>query len=275
MKPRVLTGLALAALAATLTGCSWEYLIPISITETSDKIDLLMWVIIWITMIVFIGVEVVLVWFILKYRDMGDGRKPVYTHGSNKLEAIWTGIPVLILIVLAVWSENLLNAEIRAIPEKPDVRIKVTARQFNWNFEITESSGEQIDEASRPIVDTGMHSTETAEPDRHFPKEFISGYDNLTPLKIPVDRTTVFEITSLDVIHSFWVPEFRIKQDAMPGHVNRIWIRPNKTGLYPIVCAELCGNGHYRMAGRLEVVTGEEYDAWVAEQASGGSDELF
>lgn len=276
MKSRNWIRLGLLGLAAvTLSGCSWKYLLPDSISETSDKIDLLMWTMIWITTVVFIGVEVVLVWFILKYRDKGDGRVPVYTHGSNKLEAIWTIIPVLILIVLAVWSEHLLNNEVRRIPEKPDLLVKVTARQFNWNFEILATGGNAIDEASRPIIDTGTNSTESAEPARDFPKEFITGFDNLTPLKLPVDRVTVFEITSLDVIHSFWVPEWRIKQDAMPGHVNRIWVKPNKTGHYPVVCAELCGNGHFKMAGRIEVVSGEEFDAWVAEQASAGTEELF
>ncbi len=265
----------MGVIAATMSGCSWRYLVPEAITETAQKIDVLMWAIIWITMVVFIGVEVVLVWFALKYRDKGDGRVPVYTHGSNKLEFIWTIIPVLILIVLAVWSENLLNTEIRAIPDKPDVRIRVTARQFNWNFEVLENNGQPIEEKNRPIIDTGTNSTESAQPDREFPKEFVSGFDNLTPIKLPVNKVIVFEITSLDVIHAFWVPEWRIKQDALPGHINRIWVKPTKLGKYPVACAELCGNGHFKMAGRVEVVSEEDFNAWVASQASTGAEESF
>ncbi len=261
---------ALAIMA--LPGCSWHYLMPDVISETGRKIDQQLWALIWITMIVFVGVEFVLVYFALKYRDKGDGRVPVYTHGSNKLEFIWTIIPVLIFITLAIWSEHLLNTEIRKIPEKPDLTVRVTARQFNWNFEVLQNKGTAIDEASRPIIDTGTNSTEDAQPEG---REFVQGFDNLTPMKIPVDRVTVFEITSLDVIHSFWVPQWRIKQDAMPGHINRIWVKPDKTGKYPVVCAELCGNGHFKMAGRIEVVPGEEFDAWVASQASSGSEELF
>jgi cytochrome c oxidase subunit 2 len=211
--------------------------LPENVSTFGEDIDSLFYIIFWITTIVFVVVQVALVAFLFKYRDR-PGRQAVYTHGNNTLEIAWTIAPSIILIVLALLSRaSWIEIKEQMPPSK--YRVETLAKQFNWDF-----------------VYPG--------PDGEFNTE-----DDLTienELHVPVNEVISVTLKSRDVIHSFFVPQLRLKQDAMPGRSIPMWFEATKPGRYEIPCAELCGFGHSGMKGWLTVHTPEDYAKWVKEK---------
>lgn len=156
-------------------------------------------------------------------------------HGSTKIEIIWTVIPLIVVLSLGIYSWKVLDKIEAAEPNS--MTIKVIGQQFAWNYQYPDF-GE--DENGDPIVRTGGD------------------------LVVPINKPLYFEMTSADVIHSFYVPAARVKRDVADGFTTRIRFRPEKLGRYPIVCAELCGIGHATMRGTLRVVSTAEFAKWVA-----------
>lgn len=230
--------LASASASALERWPTWMRL-PEGVSSYSGKIDGMFHLITWITGIVFVIVEGLLLFFVFRYRRK-EGRKAHYTHGNNRLEVIWTIIPALICVVLALLSRRTW-ADIKQNMPKDAMPIEITAEQFSWT-----------------IVYPG--------PDGRFgtADDIVS----LNQLHFPVGRPVVATLRSKDVIHSFFLPEFRVKQDAVPGMSTRIWFDGMRTGHWEIACAELCGLGHYRMKGFVTVETPEEFDKWLASQAA-------
>lgn len=250
--------LATAALAALLlSGCSGDVLgvLPESASTEADEVDQLIYLIIWVTGFTLVGVQAVLVWFLVRHRHK-EGVRAKYTHGNHAVEMVWTVVPALVLVLLAVYQADLWVRVKSAVPEdnRDPVTVQIFAKQFEWNFRYP-------------------------GPD----DEFGSDDDLVTTgnLVIPVDRPVNAEMRSMDVIHSFFLPNFRFKQDAVPGLKTPIWFRSNKLSAdrkpvkdrdgveqqldyWDIVCAELCGNAHTTMAARLYVVSAEDYAAWLA-----------
>jgi cytochrome c oxidase subunit 2 len=216
----------------------WLHL-PESVSTFGGKIDGLFWLITWITGVIFILVEVILVWFLFRYRHR-EGRKARYTHGNNRLEVIWTIIPAFICVVLALLSRRAW-AEIKQSLPSDAMAVEVTAEQFAWNIRY-------------PGPDGKLNS-----PD---------DLTTLNQLHVPVGRPVVVSLRSKDVIHSFFLPEFRVKQDAVPGMTTRIWFEATRVGNWEIACAELCGLGHYRMKGFITVDSPEDFQKWLSEQAA-------
>ncbi len=211
--------------------------LPENISTYGGDIDYLFKLIFVITTIVFFAVQIALVVFLFKYRAQ-PGRKATYTHGNNVLEIGWTIAPSIILVFLAVMSRATWD-EIRAEIPPVDVTVRVNAKQFNWD-----------------IIYPG--------PDGMFETE-----DDLTienELNVPVDKVVKLELTSKDVIHSFFIPVMRFKQDMMPGRQIDGWFKATKTGEFEIPCAELCGFGHSGMLGYLKVHSAQDYAAWVAKR---------
>jgi cytochrome c oxidase subunit 2 len=234
-------GLLLAAVLAFPAAASglpiWMKL-PEGVSTYSGRIDSLFWLILWITGIIFVVVELLLLFFLFRYRHR-EGRPARYTHGSNRLEVIWTIVPAVICVVLALLSRATW-ADIKQHLPKEAVQIEVTAEQFAWNIRY-------------------------AGPDNKFetPDDVLS----LNQLHFPVGKPVVVTLLSKDVIHSFFLPEFRVKQDAVPGLPTRIWFEGTRTGNWEIACAELCGLGHYRMKGFVTVETPEQFGKWLTDQA--------
>lgn len=211
--------------------------LPENIASYGGKIDSLFYLIFWITTIVFVLVQVTLVVFLVKYRHR-PGRKAQYTHGNGRLEIIWTTVPSVILVVLALLSRATWD-EIRAEMPPGDVFVQVTAKQFNWDFTYP-------------------------GPDGKFATE-----DDLTvenELHVPVDKVVRLTLQSRDVIHSLFIPNMRFKQDTLPGRRIEGWFKATKTGEFEIPCAELCGFGHSGMLGSLKVQSPTEYAAWTAQR---------
>jgi cytochrome c oxidase subunit 2 len=204
-------------------------------------------IIAWITMIVFFAVELLLVWFLIRYRAKA-GRKAKYTHGNNRMEVAWTAGTALIVVVLGVMSRGLwLDIKDPTHFPDPDLELIVTAKQFEWNVTYPGADGQ-------------------LETDDDFTVR--------NQLRVPVDSNIRITLRSEDVIHSFYVPEMRLKQDAVPGMDIPAWFQATTTGQYVIGCAELCGIQHYSMDASFYVHTAAEWQQWNAQQqraAAGGA----
>lgn len=211
---------------------------PESASSFGGEIDRLFWAIFWITGFFFLLVQAGLLFFVLKYRSRA-GRKASYVHGHTGLEVIWTVVPALILLVLTIASQKVWS-EIRSPRRMPKdaLHVEVLAEQFAWNIRY-------------PGPDQRMET-----PD---------DITTINELHLPVNRPALVSLKSKDVIHSFFVADFRVKQDAVPGLTTQVWFTPTKLGQYEIRCAELCGLGHYRMRGQVTVQPRRDFEAWLVE----------
>ena len=224
-----------------------NWLLDPSVSTFGPDIDRIYYIILVITGIVFLVTEFLLIYFLIKYRKRDD-RKAEYSHGSTKAEVLWTAVPFVILVALGlisipVWERIKDPAQ---IPEG-NYEILVSTRQFEW-------------EAFYPGAD-GELGTDT-------------DFSTLNRIHVPVNRPVTLLLESEDVIHSFWVPAFRLKQDAVPGMTIPVWFEITEPGEYELGCAELCGIGHYRMDGMVVVHTEAEFEAWEADQIAARAEEL-
>ena len=213
---------------------SW---LPENIATYGKEIDDLFYLIYYITGAAFLLVTVLLVAFLVMYRQKA-GRRAVYSHGNTTLEMVWTIVPSLILIVLTFLSIPTWSKIKSHIPES-DLHIRITAKQFNWEVAYTGPDG-KFDTADDQTFDNEVH--------------------------VPTGKAVVLHLRSRDVIHSVFIPTARFKQDAVPGREILQWVEVMKPGKYEIPCAELCGFGHSGMKGYLFVHTPEEYQKWVKEK---------
>ena len=212
-----------------------------NITTFGAQIDSLYFVVLIVTGIAFLLVEGILVYFLVRYRHR-EGRKATYTHGNRRVEILWTVIPGLMLFALAVYQ---YGAWIQIKIDRPDEAeafvLSLEAEQFEWY-------------ATYPGPDNELGSADDiAAP--------------VNQVHVPADQPVIIHLGARDVLHSFFVPVMRVKQDAIPGTVIPVWFEATKPGTYEIVCAELCGLGHYRMRGFLTVESEAEVQAWLAEVA--------
>ena len=219
--------------------------LPDAASTFAGPIDTMFLVILIITGIALVVVEVGVVAFVIRYRAR-PGRKAFYTHGSTRAEVIWTAIPAVTMVALGLVSNHywVLMKNAKSVPPNA-IHIGVHAKQFEWQMRYAGGDGK------------------------------LGTDDDLevrNQLHIPVSQPVAVELTAEDVIHSFFVPEFRVKQDAVPGMNITAWFQATKTGEFEIGCAELCGNGHYKMRARVFVHTPEEYQAWLTQQAAGGTE---
>jgi len=231
--------LVLAAFPAAASALPFWLKLPEGVSTYADRIDGLFRLILWLTGIIFVIVEVLLVFFLIRYRYK-EGRRARYTHGSNRVEVVWTIVPAVICVVLALLSRATW-ADIKQHLPKEGVQIEITAEQFAWNIRY-------------PGPDNKLGTADDVV--------------TLNQLHFPVGQPIIVTLKSKDVIHSFFLPEFRVKQDAVPGLSTRIWFEGTRTGHWEIACAELCGLGHYRMKGFVTVETPEEFNKWLADQAA-------
>ncbi|MCZ6670531.1 MAG: cytochrome c oxidase subunit II [Acidobacteria bacterium] len=210
--------------------------LPENVSTFGERIDSLFYLIYYITTAVFLLVMVVMVAFLFLYRRR-EGRPALYSHGNNTLEVIWTVVPAIILVILTIMS-GVVWQDIRGVIPETDVQVKVIGKQFNWR-----------------IIYPG--------PDNEFGTKDDLEKEN--DLHVPINKKILVLLGSDDVIHSFFLPHLRVKQDALPGREIAIWFEATKAGTYEIACAELCGFGHYNMRGHLFVDSAEDYQDWQRE----------
>jgi cytochrome c oxidase subunit 2 len=214
---------------------SW---LPENVSTFGVEIDRLFYFIYYLTGITFVGVQVTLLVFLFRYRAKDDGRRATYTHGNTTLEIVWTAIPAVILAGLAL-AGSTTWANIKARQPPTNFVLEVTAKQFNWEIRYPGLDG-QIGTEDDYVVDNDFH--------------------------VPVHKVVRIQLKSRDVIHSFFVPQMRLKQDAVPGREIPVWFEATKVGKYEVPCAELCGFGHSGMRGWVHVDSPEDYAKWAAEK---------
>jgi cytochrome c oxidase subunit 2 len=210
--------------------------LPENVSTFGDEIDAIFYFIYYLTSGAFVLVTVLMVTFLILYRQQ-EGRRAVYFHGNTALEITWTVIPTIILFGLSFVSASTW-AKIKINAPASDFEIRVAGKQFNWEITYPGPDG-KLDTKDDFKIDNEMH--------------------------VPVNKVIRVRLTSKDVIHSFFLPNLRIKQDAVPGRESLVWFEATKTGKYELPCAELCGFGHSGMLGWLYVDTPENYEKWVKE----------
>jgi cytochrome c oxidase subunit 2 len=210
---------------------------PHDISTFGPSVDWLFELIFWIVVVTWLAVMITMVVFMIKYRTR-PGRKAEYIEGNSSLEVTWTTATAVIMVVLALMSRSTW-ADIKEHGPPGQVFYKVTAKQFNWEITYPGPDGK-----------LGTKDDVTLENDFH----------------VPVNQVVRIDLTSRDVIHSFFVPNMRLKQDAVPGRIIHVWFEAREAGIYAIPCAELCGFGHSGMQGSLTVEAEADYQKWLKDQ---------
>ena len=248
--------IGLASMFITTTAMAeygWNFPPPVS--STAREILTLHNLIFLICLVILIAVSGVMFYSIFAHRK-SKGAKAATFHHSTALEIIWTAIPVLILIGIAVPStatlvrmEDTTNA---------DLTLKVTGYQWFWQYEYLEDNVDFYSKLSTPRAQ--IEGTEEKG------KNYLLEVDR--EVVLPIGKKIRFLFTAADVIHAWWVPQLGVKKDAIPGYITEYWVRIDETGTYTGQCAELCGKDHGFMPIVVKAVTEEEYAQWVAENQS-------
>ncbi|MBO6472328.1 MAG: cytochrome c oxidase subunit II [Pelagibacteraceae bacterium] len=214
----------------------------------------------WVTGGVFMAVGLFMVYCVWRYRYQKD-RKSEYKPEDKKLEFHLTwitavGVVALLAPGLVVWNKFV------TVPENA-VKVEVMAYQWGWNYRLAGEDGILGKTSIQNISDDNPYGLDLNDP---------NGKDDLlvedADLHLQIDKPVKVLLRSIDVLHNFYVPEFRAKMDMVPGMITFYWFTPTKTGEYEILCAELCGTGHYAMLGTVMVEEEGDYSNWLAQQAS-------
>lgn len=198
--------------------------IPEVASDLATKVDGVLLFITVISVIFFLIVSILLIFFAVKYRRRREDEETPYITGNQTLELIWTVIPSILLMVIFVYGFVVFR-DMRN-PPADATEINVTAKQWLWQF------------------------------------EYYNGKKTLNELYVQQNRPVKLVMRSEDVIHSFFVPDFRVKQDILGGRYTQLWFTPTKVGTFQLFCAEYCGTGHSKMLGKVVVLSPEAYDIW-------------
>jgi cytochrome c oxidase subunit 2 len=199
---------------------------PERASSVAGEVDALFFFILTVTGLFAIGIWMALLYLAVRYRRRSDADRPPEIHGSLALELTWTLIPFALMMVMFVWGAKVFFQLNR--PPDDAMTVSVVGKRWMWKLQ---------------------HPT---------------GQREINELHVPLGRAVRLVITSEDTIHSFFVPAFRIKKDAVPGRYNTAWFRATKVGTYHLFCAEYCGTEHARMTGRVVVMEPEDYETWLA-----------
>jgi cytochrome c oxidase subunit 2 len=209
---------------------SWLFPLPTAASSQAGPIDVMFDVHFWLIALFFSLIMVIMLYSVVIFkRQPGDEEDGPHIHGNTALEIFWTVIPLIIVIALGVWGAIVLRDITAAAPDA--LEIDVTGRQWSWSFEYP-SEG-----------------------------EFISA-----EMVVPVNQPIQLNMQTEDVLHNFWVPEFRVKQDLVPGRTAYLNITPTQEGEFKVRCAEICGTNHSVMLADVRVVSQEDYVAWITEK---------
>jgi len=211
--------------------------------------------------IVFVAAQLSLGYIVWRYRQTPKSPPVAYTHGNTTLEVTWTVLTAVMFIGLNLMGSTVWASQRFDPPESGAVQVEVTGMQFAWYFRYPGADGTYgrtkpslMDPSAGGEAAVGLDTSDPSAKD-----DVVTG-----TMYLPVNREVDLSLRSVDVIHSFFVPSLRFKQDAVPGLNIRMHFKPTAIGEYEIACAELCGLGHYKMHGMLHVVSQEDFDKWIA-----------
>jgi len=208
-------------------------LFPVQASTFAPDVDHLLYFLLAVAVFFSLAIFCSIFYFAIRYRRRSENELPRAIHGGMALEILWSVIPLGLTMVMFTWGANIYFNESR--PPDNALDIYVVGKQWMWKL------------------------------------EHLEGQREINELHIPVGRAVRLTMTSEDVIHSFFVPAFRTKQDAVPGRYTTTWFKPTKAGKYHLFCAEYCGTNHSRMGGWVYVMEPRDYEAWLSGGTSGGS----
>jgi cytochrome c oxidase subunit II len=213
--------------------------------------------------IVFVAAQLALGYLVWKYRERPTSRPVEYSHGNTTLEVLWTALTAVLFIGLNLMGSSVWAHERFEPAQAGSVPVEVTGMQFAWYFRYPGADGKYgatnaklMDPSAGSEAAIGLDTSDAAAKD-----DVVTG-----TMFLPVNREVDLTLRAVDVIHSFFVPGFRFKQDAVPGLAIHMHFTPTETGDYEIACAELCGLGHYKMHGMVKVVSQEDFDKWLTQR---------
>ncbi len=254
-----ITGALLAAGAAWPVSAQEtpaRYNLQAPVTGIAEQINDMHTLMLVICLIIFIGVFGVMFWAVFNHRK-SRGAVAANFHENTAVEIAWTIIPILILLGMA-WPATRTVIEMKDT-SNPDITVKATGYQWKWGYDYLQGEGEGIRFLSS--LSTPREQIEGGAPKG---EAYLLEVDK--PLVVPVGKKVRVLLTANDVIHSWWVPAFGVKQDAIPGFIRDTWFRADKEGVYRGNCAELCGRDHGFMPIEVHVVSAEKYTEWVRQQ---------
>ena len=233
----------------------WELNMPKGVTDLSLETYNLHMMVFWWCVAIGIVVFGVMIVSLFKHRKSKGAESATFSH-STTAEVIWTAIPVIILVLLAIpTAETMVKLE---DSRDPDLSIVVTAYQWKWHYKYQDSGVAFYSSLARSSLEARRKQSGV---DPFSVENYLRDVDN--PVVVPRGAKVRLLFTSNDVIHSWWVVDLAIKKDAIPGIVNEAWFRAEETGTYRGQCAELCGKDHGYMPIVVEVVEPEAYEAWL------------
>jgi len=243
----MVTGLLASTVAAVADPQPWQTGFQPAVTPVMERIEDFHRLLLYIIVAVSLFVLALLVWIVIRYNKRSNPI-PSKTAHNTLIEVVWTIVPVIILVIIAIPSFKLLYYE-AAIPT-PDLKIEAIGKQWFWSY--------QYPAANFTYDSLGLSDADAAKAK----KPRLLGVDN--PIYVPVNKVVEITTTGADVIHSWAVPAFGVKMDAVPGRLNNTWFKATKEGVYYGECSELCGARHAFMPIEVHVVSEAEYDAWLA-----------
>lgn len=241
--------MVLAGTAHAAQPLPWQINLQPAATPVMEKIEEFHTLLLWIITAISLFVLALLIWIMVRYNQRSNP-VPSKTSHNTILEFAWTIIPVIILVVIAIPSFRLLYFEME-LP-KADVTVKAIGKQWFWTYEYPDAGNMQFDSLGLSDADADKAG-----------KPRLLGVDN--PIYVPVNKNVIIETAGADVIHSWAVPAFGVKMDAVPGRINHTWFRATKEGVYYGECSELCGARHAFMPIEVHVVSEAEYKKWLEE----------
>ena len=259
LRGRALHFLALlAALAAAPAWADFKLNMPVGVTTTSREIYDLHMLILGVCALIAAGVYAAMIYAIVKFRKSAGAKPAKFSHNTTA-EVVWTVIPAAILVALAVpAAETLIRMN---DTRNAQLTIKVTGYQWRWQYD---------------YIDDGVKFYSVLDRASNAARQLGSGIDPKSvenyllevdkPMVVPVDTKVRMLVTAADVIHSWWVPVFAVKQDAIPGYINEVWFTAREQGTFRGQCVELCGMDHGFMPIVVRVLSRPDYDAWLAAQ---------
>ncbi|HJX91449.1 MAG TPA: cytochrome c oxidase subunit II [Pyrinomonadaceae bacterium] len=236
---------------------SKKWWFPAAISEHGPALDRQFLITIIVVGISFAAAQIGLGWMVWKYRDTGKaGDRGLYTHGSNRLEIIWTVVTAVVFISLGIMGQSVW-ASLR-LHDAPagSYTVEVVAQQFQWNFHYPGKDNVFGKTDPKLIDDGSLNFVGLDESDPNAKDDSV-----ITALAIPVNKPVELRLRSKDVIHSFWVPPLRFKQDLVPGMEIKVHFTATKVGQYELACAELCGQLHFKMRSFMLVLPDDEMDS--------------
>ena len=236
---------------------------PVAGSAHAGDVDEVMVLVHWLMLVLFIGWSVFFTYVLIRFRR---GAHPSASyHGMRGRWSTWIegGVLAAEIVLLAFFSVPAWSARVDAFPaERESIVVRVVAEQFAWNVHYPGPDGRfgRSDVALiGPDNPLGLDRSDPAAKD---------DVTTINQLNLPIDRPVIVQLSSKDMVHSFALPQMRVKQDAIPGIAQPVWFTPTRTGEWEIACSQLCGLGHYRMRGFYTIQTQADYDAWLASEAA-------